>query len=322
MILRRQTHRDPAHGEPESRFPVLAATATFVVSFAYLILIHRTIGLRVEHVAFVAIYNVGFIAHAESRKLMGALVIFLIYGVLYDGMKIAPNDSFGCIDIEGLYRLEQQLFGIGAHGASLTPNEYFAQHNTPLLDLVAGLFYVNWISVPLGFAVYLFAVNKRRYLDYALVFLLVNLLGFIAYYVHPAAPPWYVAQHGFTYLRGVHGSAAELVRFDRLLGFDIFQSIYTRNSNVFAAVPSLHAAYPVVVLFYAARQLERKYRTTYYFVFMIGIWFAAVYSGHHYVVDVLLGIVWAVAGIVLYEYVLKKSGTFLRFLARYERRIT
>jgi hypothetical protein len=326
----RQSSPVHGHSAPGSDFPASThrpstltrgSVVALSLSLLYLVLLHCTIGIRPEHVVLVLVYDIGLVAHPASAKLMRALTIFLIYGVLYDGMKIAPNDSFGFVDIEGLYRLEKSLFGIGTQGVVLTPNEYFAQHHTPLLDIVTGLFYVNWISVPLGFAVYLFAVNRRRYLDYALVFLLVNILGFIAYYVHPAAPPWYVAQHGFAYIQGTQGSAAELVRFDRLLGLEIFQSIYTRNSNVFAAVPSLHAAYPVVVLFYAARQLKRKYRAMYYAVFMIGIWFAAVYSGHHYVIDVLLGVIWAVAGIVLYEHGLMRNGAFRRFLERYARRI-
>jgi len=36
-------------------------------------------------------------------------------------------------------------------------------------------------------------------------------------------------------------------------------------------------------------------------VFMLGIWFAAVYSGHHYIIDVLAGILCALIGIAIFE---------------------
>ena len=35
---------------------------------------------------------------------------------------------------------------------------------------------------------------------------------------------------------------------------------------------------------------------------MLGIWFTAVYSGHHYVLDVLAGIGCAIIGINLFQY--------------------
>ena len=40
---------------------------------------------------------------------------------------------------------------------------------------------------------------------------------------------------------------------------------------------------------------------------MIGIWFAAVYTNHHYVIDVVLGIIVALAGILFFEKVLLKT---------------
>ncbi len=75
------------------------------------------------------------------------------------------------------------------------------------------------------------------------MFLLVNLLGFAGYYIHPAAPPWYVAGHGFEAVVGTRGEVAGLGAFDAMTGLGIFDGLYARNSNVFAALPSLHSAY-------------------------------------------------------------------------------
>jgi hypothetical protein len=93
--------------------------------------------------------------------------------------------------------------------------------------------------------------DAQHHINQIMVFLLVNLIGFAGYYIHPAAPPWYAMNYGFEPILDTPGNVAGLGRFDELLGCSIFNSIYGRNANVFAAVPSLHAAYMVVALAYA-----------------------------------------------------------------------
>ncbi len=58
-----------------------------------------------------------------------------------------------------------------------------------------------------------FTGRRNDYLHFAVVFLLVNLIGFTFYYIHPAAPPWYVALHGFEAVPGTPGSVAGLGAF-------------------------------------------------------------------------------------------------------------
>jgi len=307
--------------EMDTGYPIKSAIATLAISFAYLVFIHYSIGLRVDHVAIIGLYNIGFLAHRKTRTLISALAIFLVFGVLYDIMKIYPNHLVNTVDIENIYDLEKHIFGIASNGNVLTPNEYFSSNHNVFMDIATGLFYLNWMSVPILFGLYLLKKNKRRYLHYAFAFLLVNILGFCIYYLYPAAPPWYIDQYGFVFHQTATGSAAELVRFDEYLSCNIFQSIYTRNSNVFAAVPSLHSAYPVVVLFYAMKTSGRA-MLTFSAVFMLGIWFSAVYSGHHYVLDVVLGVLCALVGIAIFHYGILKLDIVRRALLKYERFIS
>ncbi len=99
------------------------------------------------------------------------------------------------------------------------------------------------------------------------------------------------------------------------------QSFYGRNANVFAAVPSLHAAYMVVALAYAVMDRSKKWLIALFAVIMVGIWWTAVYSGHHYLIDVMLGISCALLGIFVFEKGLMKWGAFGRFFERYSRYI-
>ena len=94
-------------------------------------------------------------------------------------------------------------------------------------------------------------------------------------------------------------------------------SIYGRNANVFAAVPSLHAAYMVVALVYAIIGKCRWYVIALFSVIMAGIWGTAIYSCHHYIIDVLLGISCALLGWLFFEYGLMKIRGFRNFFDRY-----
>ena len=187
----------------------------------------------------------------------------------------------------------------------ITPNEYWQQHHTTALDFLSGVFYLCWIPVPLLFGLYLFVKKRQQFFYFAFTFLLVNLLGFVVYYAYPAAPPWYVSEYGFIFKAATPGNTAGLARFDALVHAGIFSSLYSKSSNIFAAMPSLHSAYPVIVLYYAVKN-KLGYINILFATVVGGIWFTAVYSNHHYVLDVLAGIVCAIVGIALFNLVNRK----------------
>ena len=282
------------------------------------------VGFRTEHVFLAVLIFALFFICGSTRRLIIAMLPFIIFGISYDWMNIVPNYEVNPVDVEGLYNTEKSLFGIAAaEGVRLTPNEFFALHNTPAMDLLAGIFYLCWVPLPIIYGLWLYFSGKRKgYLHFSIVFLLVNLLGFTIYYIHPAAPPWYVASYGFEAIPGTHGETAGLGRFDAMTGLGIFDALYARNSNVFAAVPSLHSAYTLVALIYAFRTQSPLIWKVVLGVVTLGIWFTAVYSSHHYIIDVFLGIATAFAGTTLFEYGFMKIPAFSRFIDRYTAYIT
>ena len=282
------------------------------------------IGFRPEHSLLAALILMMFMLSNGSRRLVVALAPFFIFGISYDWMNLLPNYTVNSVDIQGLYECEKSLFGITtAAGECLTPNEFFAIHNTAWMDFLAGLFYLCWVPVPIAFGIWLYAKGQRRtYLHFAIVFLLVNLVGFAGYYIHPAAPPWYVASHGFDFITGTTGEVAGLGRFDSMLGVGIFDGLYARNANVFAAMPSLHSAYMLVAFIYSLRaRCPRAMRIT-WAVICCGIWFTAVYTSHHYILDVVAGIGVTLLGYALFEGLLMRIPAFARFIDRYTSYIT
>ncbi|HEX2937025.1 MAG TPA: phosphatase PAP2 family protein [Bacteroidales bacterium] len=294
-----------------------AIITVIITSLVYVVLMAILVGLKPEHLFIVGIFNICFFLGSQTRRFILAFSIFIVYGVVYDLMRIYPNYLVNAVDIQGLFTLEKSLFGIHSGNAILTPNQYLELHHNSFLDVVAGLFYINWVPIPLAFAFYLYFKNKRQFLYFSLAFFMANIIGFCIYYIHPAAPPWYVAEYGFELHQNTPGSTAGLARFDALINLPVFSSIYSKNSNVFAAMPSLHCAYPVIVFYYGLRNKLGKINW-FFGLFMAGIWFSAVYSGHHYIMDVIMGILCGLTAILILHYCLLRTKGFSRFLNKYE----
>ena len=287
------------------------------ISVAYLLLSTLLVGFKTDQLVLLGIFNVLFYASVVTRKFILGFSIFIIYWIIFDYMKAFPNYNYNDVAIKSLYDAEKSLFGINHNGSLLTPNEYLRLKSTNLVDVIAGLFYLCWIPVPLAFAAYLFFTNKRQFLYFSLTFVLVNMLGFIVYYAYPAAPPWYIQFHGFNFHPLTQGNTAGLARFDKYFNINLFKSIYAKGSNVFAAMPSLHSSYPVIVLYYGIK--NRLGVINWFFgIVMVGIWFTAVYASHHYVLDVLAGITCASIGIILFNLINSSSSRFNSFLNQFE----
>lgn len=288
---------------------------TIGISLLYLLVSYLLVGFKTDQLVLIGIFNVLFYLSTITKKFIIGFSIFIVYWILFDYMKAFPNYQYNVVHIADLYDIEKSIFGVLYNGKILTPNEYWLLNTRPFLDVLTGLFYLMWVPVPLVFAGYLFFKNKAHFLYFSLTFVLVNLLGFVVYYLYPAAPPWYVQQYGFEFMANTPGNTGGLARFDNFFNSGIFASIYAKGSNVFAAMPSLHSSYPVIVLYYGIKGKLGKINI-FFAIVMLGIWFAAVYTSHHYVADVIAGIFTALIGIALFNWLKlrKPTSTLINYM--------
>lgn len=252
-------------------------------------------------------------AWKKTRPVAIYFLPWFLFGVVYDLMRLYPNFKVNPIDVRGLYEAEKSLFGIAAssvtelqaiadHTQTMIPGEFFKVHNCSFADFMAGIFYLCWVPVPVAFAIYLYVTKQKKwFIRFSWSFLVVNLIGFVGYYIHPAAPPWYAMNYGFEAVLHTPGNVAGLGRFDEMTGLQVFHGLYGKNANVFAAVPSLHAAYMFLTTIYAVISHKRWYTILLFSFISLGIWWTAVYSGHHYIIDVMLGILTTIIGFLLME---------------------
>jgi hypothetical protein len=144
-------------------------------------------------------------------------------------------------------------------------------------------FFAVWIV-----AAVLWRVARPRFRRFAVVTVLLTVGAFLTYWLYPAQPPWIAAQDGL------------LTTSDRIvpevwgqLGVHTVKSLYENGDfvNTVAAMPSLHAAYPfMLMLFFWSAGWRARIPLAAYALAMA---FTLVYGGEHFVADIVAG--WAMA---------------------------
>jgi hypothetical protein len=147
-------------------------------SLLYLLISSLLTGLRTDHLGLVIIFNLLYFLSFSTRKLIMGFSVYIVYWIVFDYMKAFPNYLYNTVHIESLYKAEKNLFGIFYDNQLLTPNEYWLLHTNLFLDVISGLFYLCWIPLPLAFSAYLFFKKREQFMQLALTFFLVNILGF------------------------------------------------------------------------------------------------------------------------------------------------
>jgi len=160
----------------------------FILTIFYFTWFIFIAGITIIHLIVYLFIISLYLLSDRTRRFALAILIYLTYLFLYDSLHVIPNYTISNVHIEDIYYVEKKFFGIFKNGQLMTLNEYFKLNHIPFLDVFTGLCYLNWIPIPLVYSFYLYRYkNKRDYMDFAFTFLLTNLLGFIIYYIVPAA---------------------------------------------------------------------------------------------------------------------------------------
>jgi hypothetical protein len=162
---------------------------------------------------------------------------------------------------------------------------------TPL-DVATTVAYVQHFVGPGAFALYLWLRHRAAFRAFALALMAISLAGFATYLACPVAPPWMASERGL--LPPI--DRVVLDTLSHVVPGSLVDDAWARgDSNPVGAMPSLHVAWPIVVTF-AAWPLARGRWCWALVAYPAFVSFAVVYTGEHYVVDVLAGTVYGVAG--------------------------
>jgi membrane-associated phospholipid phosphatase len=159
-------------------------------------------------------------------------------------------------------------------------------------DAVATLVYTShFLATPIVAAV-LWLRSRTLWLAFVTRVIALALAGLVTYIFFPAAPPWYAAREaaigpairassrGWIWLHIDH--AGNLLQQGQLA------------SNQIAAMPSLHTGYATMIAMFTIRTAHNRFRYLMIaYPLLMGI--SLVYLGEHYVIDVVAGVIYAIA---------------------------
>jgi hypothetical protein len=197
-----------------------------------------------------------------------------------------------------------RIIGLGS-----IPSEWLQQHlyhgRTGPLEIAAVALYFSHFVAPLLLAFYIWMRRLTgAFKELMFGILATSILADIIFVLFPTAPPWLAAEHGG--LVNVH----HLLK-DSLLDLHLtsFASVIGNPDkyNVVAALPSMHAAFPVIALLVAVRYGLPKWLIVLQATQLVGVFFAIVYLGDHYVIDAIAGTACAVLGLAVVRRFLAQS---------------
>jgi membrane-associated phospholipid phosphatase len=127
--------------------------------------------------------------------------------------------------------------------------------------------------------------------------MLMSFAAFICYLLIPVAPPRFAGSFGESLaVRDIARETFEQLHFAPVTTW-LYGSI---SGNPVAAFPSLHSAYPLLAFLFVRTRWPRA--SWLLLAWSAAIWFAVVYLAHHYVVDVVAGMGFALGAHVVVQF--------------------
>jgi membrane-associated phospholipid phosphatase len=161
--------------------------------------------------------------------------------------------------------------------------------------IVWGVYLTHFFATPLVAAV-LWKVDRQRFRKFAVLVATLSFAGLITYALYPAAPPWMASEahlmpqitrvipHVWPAL-GLHSAGS------------VIEGGY-RYANDVAAVPSLHAAFSLLIAI-TLWPRKRKWLRPVVALYPLAMAFSLIYAGEHYFSDIALGWVYTIVTVLM-----------------------
>ncbi|GAA2721896.1 phosphatase PAP2 family protein [Actinocorallia aurantiaca] len=237
----------------------------------------------------VALLAAGFGSRVFLRHLAPFLALFVLYFVL-SGL---ADDLNPVVNYLPMVRFDLWLAGGGE-----LPTRWLQSHlwdgSLRWYDFGLYLLYTAHFVVPLVVAVLIWKRRPRLYWTYVGAIMGLSFAAFVTYVLFPAAPPWLASDHRL--IPPIHRISHDIWQAVGIADPDL---LYSRLSpNLVAAVPSLHASYPLLILVFLVRAFGAR-RVWWVAAYPAALWIGIVYMGEHYVFDIVAGVAYTLAACVL-----------------------
>ncbi len=276
------------------RVELWQVTVCAVIS-VYLALGVATHSLRLYHWAILAAAPMAFVASNRGRRFFLDWLPLFAFWMVYDRLRLLQPLLYERVSVKWPYIAECGLFGwlAGGEAPAHAAHAWLFAHSATSYGAVIGwaaqLVYFSYLFIlPAHLAVWWWrggrhAGDRQSFVRHLSAFTLLHAVALLLYISLPVAPPWWVSLHGMA--QPTADLVARTNMADAMDGV-IVQGMIKNAAQWFGAVPSLHAAYPMLLF---ALSIGRRSRIA---VATLAVYSAAmcittVILNQHYIIDLL-----------------------------------
>lgn len=202
--------------------------------------------------------------------------------------------------LQSFIAIDSWLFG-GTLASTWLQQQWHAIGILRWYDHLLFYFYSSFFIFPFVTAYILWLKSRLYYFQFVMGFVLINIVALLFFVFLPVTPPWLAGEQGHLPVTQVLREFAN-TNGPEHISVSLLSKLFVTSAhgNIVAAFPSLHSAWPLFASLMLIAVFGRKLAWT--LIIPAGIWFSVLYFGEHYLVDILAGIVLAVACFYLVWY--------------------
>ena len=223
-----------------------------------------------------------------ARSVVLEWIPFAIILWVYDLLRGQADGLFFDTHVLPQLRADEIMFGGTAPTVTLQQHLWDGFSQIHWYDYAAWLVYVSYFLGTYTVAAFLWWINRPLFRRYVVMVSVLAFMGFMTYALFPAAPPWLASELGA--LEPTTRSIGVIWGHIPIAHFNTLFEKGTEYANAVAAVPSLHAAYTLLITLVLWR-LAPWWGRVLLALYPWAMAFALVYTAEHYFSDILLG--WA-----------------------------
>lgn len=285
-----------------SKYIYLLLFIVYIVAMTA-VMIWQGIGIAPDR--YILILLVGSLLIRRTRQFLLDWMPFLFILIAYDFLRGFADNLNSRVHITELIAWEKAIFGFIPTQA--LQEKFFHLSNLAWYDYFATIFYFLHFALPLAFGFLLWLNSRVKFRQFVLILLLMSYAAWISFLIYPAAPPWYAHDRGLL---------PEITKIldQTLASFPekiALPTVYHQlNPNQVAAIPSMHAGYPSLVLLFSLSFFGWK--ALLFLPYVLTVFLSTIYLGEHYGVDLLFGSAYAVVFFLLGKLLLFKKIKYFR----------
>src|SRR3954447_22353332 len=186
-------------------------------------------------------------------------------------------------------------FERGTHTFVEPAIQSWASGKAVLIEAASWIYMNSQFSITLGALVFIYLFHNSAFYFVRNMFMVAMGLALVGYMVFPTAPPRFYPEWGFTdSVSDFNGIPQDSVAVNALF-------------NPFAAVPSMHVAFALMLGWPLARLVKHRVFKVAWFLYPFLVTFVVISTGNHFWFDAFLGALTAGASAYVAKYVLARA---------------